>query len=180
MEKIFTKIFFMLGVATNGLTYFLLRSCPDAFHKKGVLKSFAKFKENHMCWSLFFIKVAGWKAATLLKRDTGMVSLLPVFSCQFCEILKNHYFLQHLRLLLLFNLPPIMPTVYKMLIHSKIFQQVLHYGCLVYHNFVDTRLLRVQLLAIINSFMFLYNPLVLFFYDIKCNTKMFLHLSRFQ
>ena len=32
---------------------------PDMFHKKDVLKSFAKFTGKHLCQSLFFNKVAG-------------------------------------------------------------------------------------------------------------------------
>ena len=153
----------------------MVSSCPDTFYKKGILKSFAKFKENHMCRSLIFIKVAGGKATTLLKRYPDMGVFLSIL-----WNFKEPLFSRTSSAASVVWFTPIMPTVYEMLIHSKILQQVLHYYCLVYHNFVDTRLLRFQLLAIINSFMFLYNPLVLFFYDIKCNTKMFLHLSRCQ
>ena len=36
--------------------------------KKGVLRNFAKFLRKHLCHSLFFNKVAGLRAATLLKK----------------------------------------------------------------------------------------------------------------
>ena len=32
--------------------------------KKDVLRNFAKFAENHLFWSLFFNKIAGWKPET--------------------------------------------------------------------------------------------------------------------
>ena len=38
------------------------------FCKKGVLRNFAKFTGKHLCQSLFFNKVAGLRAATLLKK----------------------------------------------------------------------------------------------------------------
>ena len=50
------------------------------FVKKAVLKNFAIFAGKHLCWSLF------------LKRDSRQV-----FSCEYCEILKNTYFEKHLR-----------------------------------------------------------------------------------
>ena len=36
-------------------------SSPEVFCKKGVLKTFAKFTGKHLCQSLFFNKVAGFK-----------------------------------------------------------------------------------------------------------------------
>ena len=52
---------------------------------------FANFIGKHMCWSLFFNKVAGPK--TLLKETP-----VQVFSSEFCEIFKNIYFEEHLRM----------------------------------------------------------------------------------
>ena len=43
-------------------------SRPEAFCKKSVLRNFAKFTGKHLCQSLFFIKVAGLRSATLLKK----------------------------------------------------------------------------------------------------------------
>ena len=54
--------------------------------KKVTLKNFAKFTSKHLCQSLFFNKVAGWKPATLLKKDFGIGVFL--------WILRN--FLEHL------------------------------------------------------------------------------------
>ena len=36
--------------------YYVCHSCPEMFCKNIVLKNFAKFKGNHLCWSLFFKK----------------------------------------------------------------------------------------------------------------------------
>ena len=60
---------------------------PEVFRKKGVLKNFAKFTEKHLRQSLFFIKVACLRPATLLKKET----LSQVFSCEFCETSKDTF-----------------------------------------------------------------------------------------
>ena len=44
---------------------------PGMFYKKGLLKSFAKFTGEHLCWSLFLIKLQVFRPATLLKRDSN-------------------------------------------------------------------------------------------------------------
>ena len=50
-------------------TFTIFRSSrPEVFCKKGVLKNFAKFTGKHLCQSLFSNKVAGLRAATLLKK----------------------------------------------------------------------------------------------------------------
>ena len=54
------------------------------FHRKGVLRNFAKFTGKHLCHSLFFNKVAG----LLIKKET----LAQVFFCKFGEISKNTFF----------------------------------------------------------------------------------------
>ena len=43
-------------------------SRPEVFCKKSVLKNFTKFTGKHLCQRLFFNKVAGLRAATLLKK----------------------------------------------------------------------------------------------------------------
>ena len=48
---------------------------PEMFYKKVILINFAKFLRKHLCWSLFFDKVAGCKPATLLKTDSSTVVL---------------------------------------------------------------------------------------------------------
>ena len=42
-------------------------SHPELFYKKSVLRNFAKFTGEHLCWILFFTKFAGLRPATLLK-----------------------------------------------------------------------------------------------------------------
>ena len=46
--------------------------------KKFFVKDFAIFKEKNLCWSLF--------------KETPT----QLFSCEYCEILKNSYFEEHL------------------------------------------------------------------------------------
>ena len=59
------------------------------FHKKDVLRNFAKFTGKHLCQRLFLNKVAGLRpmACNFIKK-----SLAQVFSCEFCEISKNTFF----------------------------------------------------------------------------------------
>ena len=57
----------------------------EMFCKRGVLKKFAKYTGKHQCQSLFF------------KNKT----LAQVFFCEFCKILNNTFFIEHLRWLLL-------------------------------------------------------------------------------
>ena len=40
----------------------------EVFCKTGVLKNFAKFTGEHLCWGLFFNNATGLSPATLLKR----------------------------------------------------------------------------------------------------------------
>ena len=56
-------------------------SLPEVFFREGALKNFAKFTEKRLCWSPFFNKVLG----------------LRLFPCEFGEIVKNVYFVEHLR-----------------------------------------------------------------------------------
>ena len=65
--------------------YFLVpNSITQKFFKKEVLKNLAKFIGKHLCWNLFFNKVAGLRPATLSKKK--------VFSCEFYLIFKNILF----------------------------------------------------------------------------------------
>ena len=59
------------------------------FYNKDILKNFAKFTGNNLCQSAFLNKVAG-----LSTKDTRT----RVFFFEFCEILKNTFFMEHLRL----------------------------------------------------------------------------------
>ena len=52
--------------------------------KKGILKNFAKFTEEHLCRSLFF---------NFFKKEI----LTQVFSCESYEIFKNTFFTEHFR-----------------------------------------------------------------------------------
>ena len=68
----------------------------DVFCKESVLKNFAKFTGKHLCQSLFFNKVAG-RPATLFKKRLWHRS----FRVNFAKFLRTHFFIEHLRWLLL-------------------------------------------------------------------------------
>ena len=47
-----------------------------------ILKIFVILTRNHLCWSFFWIKLHGWRPATLLKRDSNKsisIGILPNF-----------------------------------------------------------------------------------------------------
>ena len=46
-------------------------SCLPKFFKKSVLKNFATFTGEHLCYSLFVIKLKAWRSAALLKSDSN-------------------------------------------------------------------------------------------------------------
>ena len=58
-------------------------SQSDVFCEKGVLKKFIKFTVKHLCQSLSFNKV-------FYKKET----LAQVFSCEYCKIFNNTYFIK--------------------------------------------------------------------------------------
>ena len=66
------------------------------FFKISVLKNFAIFAGKHLCWSLFLEKLQTWRSATLLKKTP-----IQMFSCEYCGIFKNTFFIEHFRWLLL-------------------------------------------------------------------------------
>ena len=47
------------------------KSYPEEFCKKSVVKNFAKFIGEQLCWSLLFNKVEDWRPATLFKKDSN-------------------------------------------------------------------------------------------------------------
>ena len=57
----------------------------DVFCRIGVFRNFAKFTGKHLCQSLFFNEETQAK----------------LFSCEFCEISKNAFFIEHLQWLVL-------------------------------------------------------------------------------
>ena len=62
-------LFFVVVVFSNGfMTYWYSEAATGGVLSKKVLKDFAKFTGKHLCQSLFFNKVAGFRPATLLKK----------------------------------------------------------------------------------------------------------------
>ena len=72
------------------LKYMWQKQPTKVFCKKGVLRNFTKFTGKHLCQSLFFNKVAGLRAATLLKKRLGQ----RCFPVNFAKFLKT-LFLQN-------------------------------------------------------------------------------------
>ena len=72
-------------------------SRPEVFCKKGDLRNFTKFTENHLCQSLFFNKVAGVRPATLLKNRLWH----RCFPVNFVKFLRTPFFIELLWWLLL-------------------------------------------------------------------------------
>ena len=66
------------------------KQLPEVFHKKSVLKSFAKFTGNTCAGVSFLIKL---EAFNFIKIETAV----QVFSFEFCEIFKNTFFRKHIR-----------------------------------------------------------------------------------
>ena len=88
------KIFFYFKVV---LSFIVNRSSHRRCSiKKAVLKNFVTFTGSHLCWSLLLIKLQAWSSATLLKETPKQV-----FSCEYYEMFKNSFFIEHLWLLLL-------------------------------------------------------------------------------
>ena len=61
-------------------------SRSQMFFKIGVPKTFAIFTGKHLCSSLFLIETP-----------------TQVFSCEYCKVFKNRFFIEHLRWLLLIS-----------------------------------------------------------------------------
>ena len=70
---------------------------PEVFCKKVVLRNFEKFTGKHLCQSLFFSKVAGLRAATLLKKKLWH----RWFSVNFAKFLRKLFLTEHLQWLIL-------------------------------------------------------------------------------
>ena len=66
------------------------------FFKIGVLKNFANYTGEYLCWSLFLIKLQPLRPTTLLKRDfsTGC------FLVKFAKFLKTPFFTYHFQCLI--------------------------------------------------------------------------------
>ena len=59
----------------------------EVFCKTGVLKNFAKFAGEHLCWSLFLNNATGLSPATLLKRTLRH----GCFPANLAEFLRIHF-----------------------------------------------------------------------------------------
>ena len=75
-------------------------SHKEVFCKKGVLRSFTKFKRKHLCQSLVFNKVAVLSLQLYQKRNSGTSVFLWILS----KFLRTPFLTDHLRWLLLFGL----------------------------------------------------------------------------
>ena len=71
-------------------------SCPEVFCKKGVLRNFINSQEN-TCYRVSFLISCRLETCNFIKIE----NLVQLFSCEFCEISKNTFFMEHLWWLLL-------------------------------------------------------------------------------
>ena len=69
-------------------------SRSQMFFKIGGLKNFTTSSGKYLCWSLLLIKLQA--SAPLLKKTQTQM-----FSCEYCQIFKNRFFIKHLWWLLL-------------------------------------------------------------------------------
>ena len=77
-----TLVIDILVASRNGGRKIMNRSSrPKVFCKKVALRNFTKFTGKHLCYSIFFNKVAGLspEACNFIKKET----LPQVFSCEF-------------------------------------------------------------------------------------------------
>ena len=58
----------------------------QVFFKMNILKNFTIFRKKHLRWGLFLITLQTWIPTILSKRDPTQV-----FSCKYCEIVKNSF-----------------------------------------------------------------------------------------
>ena len=65
-------------------------SRPEVFCKKGILKISQNLQENTSA-------TVSFEACNLIKKE----NLAQVFSCEYCEILRTSFFIEHLPWLLL-------------------------------------------------------------------------------
>ena len=96
-----SQIFYNWSKSRN---FFIFRSSHQRFCiKKIILKTFTKFTGKHQCQSLFLNKFAGLMTpATLLMKRQACNFIrkeIPtqVFSFEFCKIVGNTFFAEHLR-----------------------------------------------------------------------------------
>ena len=87
-------------VRSSGPVVFCIKDVLRNFTKflyKSVLRNLTKFTRKHLCQSLFFIKAAGLRTATLLKKRRWH-SCFPV---NFVKFLRTPFYPEHLWWLLL-------------------------------------------------------------------------------
>ena len=65
----------------------------EVFCKESVLKNFAIFTLEHLCWSRFLIKLQALKACNFIKKKTPT----QLLSCDYCKFFKSTYFEEHLQ-----------------------------------------------------------------------------------
>ena len=117
----------------NGFSHSYYKSSRlKVFCEKGVIKDSTKFTGKHLCWSLFFNKVADLRLATLLKKR-----LQRCFSVNFA---KTTFFTEHLRWLQQTNVGSKYSS-YHFAMSQKIKKRLLHrYFPVNFANFFLTNL----------------------------------------
>ena len=89
LHMLLAMLFIHVGIRSN--------SRSRMFFKTGVLKNFAISTGEHLCWSLFLIKLQDWRLAFSLKRDSTIWM-------NFAKIFKNSLFIEQKFTILFRNL----------------------------------------------------------------------------
>ena len=92
IKHIFKGFLFETLLFQGSLLEHIRRNCRKCSVKTVFLEISQDSQEN-TCRRVSFNKVAGLRSVTVLKEET----MAQVFSCEFCEISKNTFFIEHLR-----------------------------------------------------------------------------------
>ena len=70
---------FRLNFVKFSRTPILQNTCEQLLLQFKPNQKFRKIRRKHLCWSLLFNEVSGWKTAPLLKRDFGRIDYIWCF-----------------------------------------------------------------------------------------------------
>ena len=116
----------------------------QVFFKTSVIKNVTIFTEKHLCWSLFFNKVAGLKAYNFIKKRLWH----RCFPVNMAKLLRTAFFIEHLWWLLPDFLQNLLKTTVK-----KIIQKFLKN----YFLFLAAAFLKITTLQVFRSFCLSWN-----------------------
>ena len=102
-QKTTTKMYRQENMQTHALPEAVARMCSV----KEVLLEILQNSQENICTRVSFLIKFQAEACNFIKKET----LARVFSCEFCEISKNTFFIEHLRWFLQLSLHNELPDV---------------------------------------------------------------------